>query len=828
MDTDVRHCSKLDTAKNMTETKHSPYERRAYAYIERGYSVIPIAPGTKRPGQYSQEVGWRGMSDWERFHSRLPTEMELSIWYTWPEAGIGLLTGKLSGVVALDRDYDADGTEALEAIIPYTPVKKRGAKGYTAFFRYNGERSCSFNIAKARVLDVLSDGRQTLMPGTAHPDGHTYVYLTEDCLEDFDPKDLPVLPDDFLDKVAAILAPYQTDEDKKYQKKTVALPDNDGVINTSLSIQGEYFRDLNATALQKLDDWVPKLIPGAKRERDGYRCVATWRGVQNANVGVHPKGIFDFGGNYSMTAIDLVMQANQISFGKAVDMLREYIMMSDDTPLTMTVNGASALATAPSDALPAPTEAPKSAPVVLPWQVPRTSKPAQVMLPPTTSVDPAPALPTFLMNPPGILGEISRWITATAPKSQPELSLAAAIALCSVVMGRTYRSQYGNWTSLYLVMVAKSTEGKEHPQSCVEKILSAAGLTHLIGGSGYTSSGAVYSALLKEPCHIATIDEMGKLLKTSRAKGQSHTEAALDKLVEAFGRQDGVLRPPTYSTMTMTRSVANTQTERVVHNPAITLLGATTPATFYENLTDDLVKDGFLGRCIVIESQQPRQLTRFVQRTEPPEKLLEWCKAVNVRTMEQTGDIAGMLPADMAANVIELPFDESCRPLMDAFEARLNDAKESSEAEGLDVLLGRTLEKSMKIAMVVCKAENPANKVVMPHHLEWSISFINHYDNALVRAVRKNRVNNQTDADVKKAIELVRNAKKYIGDKAFGHILATGAMPHSKLLKLMKMGSRQFNEVIETAVEAGILLRSTGTEFGLGAMSIYRVGQIDD
>lgn len=86
----------------MIEKKNeSPYERRAYAYIERGYSVIPIAPGTKRPGQYSEANGWRGMHDWERFHTRLPTEIELTHWYTWPGAGIGLLTGKLSGVIAL-------------------------------------------------------------------------------------------------------------------------------------------------------------------------------------------------------------------------------------------------------------------------------------------------------------------------------------------------------------------------------------------------------------------------------------------------------------------------------------------------------------------------------------------------------------------------------------------------------------------------------------------------------------------------------------------------------------------------------------------------------
>lgn len=803
------------------QKEESPYERRAYVYIERGYSVIPIAPGTKRPGHWSDRDGWRGMHDWERFNERLPTEIELKHWYTWPGAGIGLLTGKTSQVVALDRDYDAPGTDALEKLIPYTPVKKKGAKGYTAFFRFNGEKSCSFNIGGARVLDVLADGRQTLMPGTIHPDGHTYIYLTEDLLEDFDPKDLPQLPDDFLEQVANVLAPYQDAEDKKYQKKFTAPTDDGARINTDLSIQAEYFRDLNRQALLRLDEWVTKIVPHTRPERDGFRTVATWRGATNANVGVHANGIFDFGGNYGMTPIDLVMYANGLTFQKAAEALRACMRLSEPEPIMLTVGGA-------ATSVPKPQAPPPPAgPVLMPWQKPAAvqADPAPtVMLPPVTSFDPAPAIQAFIANPPGILGDISRWITATAPKQQPELSVAAAIALCSVVMGRNYRSQFGNFTSMFLIMVAKSTEGKEHPQACIEKALTAADLAKLIGGSGYTSAGAVYSALLKSPAHVATIDEMGKLLKMSRSKGNAHSEAAIDKLVEAFGRQDGVLRPPTYSTMTLKDS--QRPSDKVIHNPAITLLGATTPGTFYENLTNDLVKDGFLGRCVVVESHQPRQLTRFVDRTDPPPKVIEWITAVHASGAMQ-GDLAALSIAEMPAVTIELRFSDSCRPLMDAFEGTLNDEKEASEGEGLDVLLGRTLEKAMKLAMIVCKAANSDNRTVEPEHLGWAIDYIKHYDTALVRAVRKNRTENQTDSDLKRAIEYVKQAKRYVSDKRFTVALAAGCMPHQKLLKLMKMPSKAFGELMLTAIESNLLTKSPGVQYNT-ACEVYWPGDADE
>ncbi len=792
----------------MTQEQQSPFDRRAYAYIERGYSVVPIAPGTKRPGQGSQADGWRGMHDWERFNQRLPTEIELEHWEKWPDAGIGLLTGKLSGVVALDRDYDAPGTDALERLIPYTPVKKKGAKGYTAFFRYNGEKSCSFNIGGARVLDVLSDGRQTLMPGPKHPEGHTYIFLTEDLLEDYDPKDLPVLPDDFLEQVARTLEPYQTQEDKKYQKKPVVPADHAGPINTDLSIQAEYFRDLNGQALMRLDEWVTRIVPLTKHERDGFRTVATWRGAKNPNVGVHHSGIFDFGGNYGMTPIDLVMYANGLTFQKAAEALRACLALNEPEPIRMTVGGGGA-----SAASAAPVQSP-GLPLVMPWLKPAIQPPPPVMLPPTTSDAPAKAIPAFITDPPGALGDISRWITATAPKSQPELAVAAAIALAATVTQRIYRSNLANFTSMYMVMVAKSTEGKEHPQACVERALTAADLAELIGGSGYTSAGAVYSALLKNPAHVAVIDEMGKLLKMSRAKGQAHTEAALDKLVEAYGRLDGVLRPPNYSTMTASPKQVSDATARVVHNPAITILGATTPATFYEHLTMDLVKDGFLGRCIVVESKAPRQLTRFVDRTDPPAKIIDWCKAVHISGAVQ-GDIAGKLPADMPATSLPMQFDDACVVMMRSFEEELNTAKDEAEGDGLDVLLGRTLEKAMRVAMIVCKACDPTATTVRADHLDWSIQYVRHYDMALLMAVREQRVDGEVDAAIKKMVNYIKHARKYTEEK-HADIYKAGFMPHSRLLKLMKMTAKQFDDLIKTAAESGQIVSALPGTHGFG------------
>lgn len=229
---------------NTQEQASSVFAEFAWKYIERGISVVPIAPSSKKPGQYSIEKGWRGMGDWTRFAERVPTELELEHWEQWPDAGIGVVLGKCSGIVALDKDYDlpGNGNDALQALIPYSPVAKKGEKGWTRFYRYNGERSCSFDVNGARVLDVLSDGRQTVVPPTMHPSGLHYTWITEDtldCLHSIE--ELPRLPDDFLQQVERVLAPYQTEQDKKHQRKTASPKLDSRAINTDLSIQAEYF-----------------------------------------------------------------------------------------------------------------------------------------------------------------------------------------------------------------------------------------------------------------------------------------------------------------------------------------------------------------------------------------------------------------------------------------------------------------------------------------------------------------------------------------------------------------------------------------------------------
>lgn len=160
-------------------------------------------------------------------------------------------------------------------------------------------------------------------------------------------------------------------------------------------------------------------------------------------------------------------------------------------------------------------------------------------------------MPDHLYNMPGVLGDVVKYLNATAARKQPALAIQSALALGSVICGRYYRTNKNNFSSLYFLNIAKSSSRKEHGKKMVEKILEAADLGPLISGSGYTSAGAVFSELLSRPLHISIIDEFGKLIESSQRTNNSHKDEAITQLVECWGRCDGAMRPPSYSTMTL-------------------------------------------------------------------------------------------------------------------------------------------------------------------------------------------------------------------------------------------------------------------------------------
>jgi hypothetical protein len=109
------------------------------------------------------------------------------------------------------------------------------------------------------AVQVLSDGTQTVLPPSVHPDTkRPYVWAGRFSLYDVRPSDLPELPEDYIERIEAILRPLGYAPEPEKPRSNGHDPD---------AGENPYW-DLNKLALRNLALWVPDLgLYKCKRKR---------------------------------------------------------------------------------------------------------------------------------------------------------------------------------------------------------------------------------------------------------------------------------------------------------------------------------------------------------------------------------------------------------------------------------------------------------------------------------------------------------------------------------------------------------------------------------
>src|SRR5262245_21117873 len=97
----------------------------ALAYLAAGFSVVPIAPGTKRP-----------LAEWKVYQARRPTTVEVRTWYTThPTAGVAVVCGAVSGLAVIDFDPRNGDGAGLASRLPSGPTVETGGGGRHHYLR---------------------------------------------------------------------------------------------------------------------------------------------------------------------------------------------------------------------------------------------------------------------------------------------------------------------------------------------------------------------------------------------------------------------------------------------------------------------------------------------------------------------------------------------------------------------------------------------------------------------------------------------------------------------------------------------------------------------
>ena len=133
----------------------------------------------------------------------------------------------------------------------------------------------------------------------------------------------------------------------------------------------------------------------------------------------------------------------------------------------------------------------------------------------TVPFEPARFNPDDLTQVPGVVGGLIYWTVKSALYPNRTLALGAALVAVGTLMGRRVMTPTRGVTHLYVVGVAESATGKQHPADCLKEALTVAGMPRVLCGEIKSS------AALAKISHEAGTDNLRSYRRVRSGAGSA-------------------------------------------------------------------------------------------------------------------------------------------------------------------------------------------------------------------------------------------------------------------------------------------------------------------
>jgi hypothetical protein len=251
--------------------------------------------------------------------------------------------------------------------------------------------------------------------------------------------------------------------------------------------------------------------------------------------------------------------------------------------------------------------------------------------------------------PPGLVGEVARYIYHASPYPGREVAIAGALGFMAGVFGRQYNISHGAGLNLYIALLAPSGSGKDHARVGINALFGALakeapGVLAFKGPEAISSTGLRKSMGEQNPAMISMLGEIGSLLRAMLAKRAGENDMRLKRaLLEIYSSatRGGGLQATGHS--------KKEDRAEAVDFPAFTIFGESTQTEFYKAITEDSFADGLLPRFLPIIYSPPQADNYNRNRiTTPPESLQQRLMAMvgYVMQLQGRGD-AGFIEIDI-------------------------------------------------------------------------------------------------------------------------------------------------------------------------------------
>lgn len=165
----------------------------ALRYREMGFSVIPVK------GKAGHVV------EWTKYQSEIAPEDQIREWWNkWPDANIGIITGKISGLTVIDIDsykLNDEEFEAVNKVFPdeyTTATALSGSGGQHRYFAYDEEVKTKNDVMKG--VDIKNDGGVIIAPPSVNENGR-YQWIKTKKISVVPPRSFPALYKDNINSL---------------------------------------------------------------------------------------------------------------------------------------------------------------------------------------------------------------------------------------------------------------------------------------------------------------------------------------------------------------------------------------------------------------------------------------------------------------------------------------------------------------------------------------------------------------------------------------------------------------------------------------------------
>lgn len=314
--------------------------------------------------------------------------------------------------------------------------------------------------------------------------------------------------------------------------------------------------------------------------------------------------------------------------------------------------------------------------------------------------------------PPGFIGELAEYFFQTSIRPVREISLAAAIGCVAGVVGKSYNIS-GQGLSQYIILIAQTGTGKEAISSGISRMFMSIRdqipmVMDFLGPAVFASGPALHRVLSEKPCFVSILGEFGYTVQRLSNPKANAAELTLKQLIlDAYGKSGHgqVLQASVYSDREKNVSP--------VASPNITILGETTPSTFYESLDESMVASGFLSRFLILEYTGDRPDLNPNFNAPPSESLKSRFRdLVTVALTTQSNHTCCPVANDQEGQYALDQFNTFCD----------NQIRGSKEA--VREIWNRAHLKALKLAGLIAVGCNPHNPVVTKQVAEWACNLI--------------------------------------------------------------------------------------------------------